>query len=178
MTWCSLIWTSRCIRLQCQRVISKFQAEVHSFHQTRYLTKWSNVHSARGGSGSDAGEEAKNGRMSALSFGCFSHFQPFPDFALPYSFFFFTFVSKLNLNQEHHKKHKSSAQQPTMAQEEAQQKLYNNAQAQSPNKSLLWALFMKQNLRFGLVGQFRVLNFFKVTVSLDYNSKLVQICML
>ena len=52
-----------------------------------------------------------------------------------------------------------------MAQEEAQQKLYNNAQAQSPsNKSLLWALFMKQNLRFGLVGQFRVLDFFKVKV--------------
>ena len=117
MTWCSLIWTSRCIRLQSQSGILKSQdyttkAKVHSFHQTRYLTKRSNVHSARGGSGSDAGEEAKNGRMSALSFGCFSHFQPFPDFALPYSFFFFTFVSKLNLNQEHHKKHKSSAQQP------------------------------------------------------------------
>ena len=63
-----------------------------------------------------------------------------------------------------------------MAQEEAQQKLYNNAQAQSPSNK--WTLFMKQNLRFGLVGQFRVLDFFKVTVSLDYNSKLVQICML
>lgn len=102
--------------------------------------------------------------MSALSFGCFSHFQPFPDFALPYSFFFFTFVSKLNLNQEHHKKHKSSAQQPTMAQEEAQQKLYNNAQAQSPsNKFLLWALFMKHNLRFGLVGQFILIEIFLST---------------
>ena len=136
------------------------KTKVHSFQQTRYLTNRSNVHSARGGSGSDAGEEAKNGRMSALSFGCFSHFQPFPDIALPYSFFFLTFVSKLNLNQEHRKKHKSSAEQPTRLKKK-HNKNYNNAQSQSLfNKFLLWALFMKENLRFGLVGQFRVHDFF------------------
>ena len=56
-----------------------------------------------------------------------------------------------------------------MAQEEAQQKLYNNAKAQSPsNKSLLWAFFMKQNLRFGLVQNLLFFCFFKTSFSCIY----------
>ena len=44
-----------------------------------------------------------------------------------------------------------------MAQEEAQQKLYNNAQGEShSNKSYIWALFMKQNL-VGFICTFSLL---------------------